>query len=65
MKAKKKKLDKLTPEDLGVELKPHLTVTSVSEPPKRQARPMLAGRRARFASHCFRRNVGPRGTALT
>jgi electron transfer flavoprotein beta subunit len=37
MKAKKKKLEKLKPEDLGVEIKQHLTVQSVSEPPKREA----------------------------
>ena len=37
MKAKKKKLDKVTPKDLGVELKSHLTIKSVSEPPKREA----------------------------
>ena len=37
MKAKKKKLDKVTPKDLGVELKSHLTIKSVSEPPKRKA----------------------------
>merc|ERR1719375_2248838 len=37
MKAKKKKLEKVTPEDLGVELKAHVTITSVEEPPKRAA----------------------------
>jgi len=37
MKAKKKKVDKKTPADLGVELKTHLTIKSVSEPPVRQA----------------------------
>jgi len=37
MKAKKKKLEKVKPEDLGVEIKEHLSVTNVSEPPKRQA----------------------------
>ena len=37
MKAKKKKLEKLKPADLGVEIKQHLTVQSVSEPPKRAA----------------------------
>ena len=37
MKAKKKKLDKVKPEELGVEIKPHLTITSVIEPPKRAA----------------------------
>merc|ERR1719482_1057395 len=37
MKAKKKKIEKLSPEDLGVELTEHLTTVSVKEPPKRQA----------------------------
>merc|ERR1712196_221575 len=37
MKAKKKKLEKVTPADLGVELRTHLTIQSVSEPPKRAA----------------------------
>merc|ERR1719421_435147 len=37
MKAKKKKIEKIKPEDLGVELTQHLTVVSVEEPPKRQA----------------------------
>ena len=37
MKAKKKKIEKLSPEDLGVELTEHLTTVSVEEPPKRQA----------------------------
>jgi electron transfer flavoprotein beta subunit len=37
MKAKKKKVDKMTPADLGVELKTHLTIEHVAEPPKRAA----------------------------
>lgn len=37
MKAKKKKLEKLKPEDLGVELKTHTTITHVAEPAKRSA----------------------------
>lgn len=37
MKAKKKKIDKLTPEDVGVELKKHLTTLQIDEPPKRAA----------------------------
>jgi len=37
MKAKKKKVDKKSPADLGVELKKHLTITMVEEPPKREA----------------------------
>ena len=36
MKAKKKKIAKFTTEDLGVEIKPHLKVISVEEPPKRE-----------------------------
>jgi electron transfer flavoprotein beta subunit len=41
MKAKKKKLEKVTPADLGVELKEHYKVTSVVEPPKRAAGVMV------------------------
>jgi len=37
MKAKKKKLDKLSLKDVGVELKAHLEVVSVEEPPTRSA----------------------------
>ncbi|MCQ9376900.1 electron transfer flavoprotein subunit beta/FixA family protein [Methyloversatilis sp. XJ19-49] len=37
MKAKKKPLDTLTPDELGVDVKPRLTTLSVAEPPKRQA----------------------------
>ena len=37
MKAKKKPLDVLKPEDLGVDIEPRLTYISVEEPPKRQA----------------------------
>mmetsp|Transcript_28468 Transcript_28468/g.92671 ORF Transcript_28468/g.92671 Transcript_28468/m.92671 type:complete len:271 (+) Transcript_28468:49-861(+) len=37
MKAKKKKIDKMTPADLGVEIKKHLTTVNVEEPPVRQA----------------------------
>jgi electron transfer flavoprotein beta subunit len=36
MKAKKKPLDKLTPDELGVEIKQHLTVLKVEEPAKRK-----------------------------
>lgn len=35
MKAKKKKIDKFTPAELGVTITPHLTIESVEEPPKR------------------------------
>jgi len=35
MKAKKKKIAKFTTADLGVEIKPHLKVVSVEDPPKR------------------------------
>jgi electron transfer flavoprotein beta subunit len=37
MKAKKKPIDVKTPEELGVDVTPHLTVLKVVEPPKRQA----------------------------
>lgn len=37
MKAKKKVIDKKTPADLGVEIKPHIQVLSVEDPPTRQA----------------------------
>jgi electron transfer flavoprotein beta subunit len=36
MKAKKKTIDQTTPETLGVDIAPHLTVLQVSEPQKRQ-----------------------------
>ncbi len=36
MKAKKKQLDVMKPEDLGVDFTPRLSVVKVSEPPKRQ-----------------------------
>ena len=36
MKAKKKPLDKLTPEELGVDVTPRLVTLRVGEPPKRQ-----------------------------
>jgi electron transfer flavoprotein beta subunit len=35
MKAKKKKIEKVTPESLGVDLTPVLETVGVSEPPKR------------------------------
>ncbi|MBS0446411.1 MAG: electron transfer flavoprotein subunit beta/FixA family protein, partial [Proteobacteria bacterium] len=37
MKAKKKQLDVVKPADLGVDIKAHLKVLKVSEPPKRSA----------------------------
>ena len=37
MKAKKKQLDVVKPADLGVDVKPHLKMLKVSEPPKRGA----------------------------
>ncbi len=37
MKAKKKPIDAVTPEDLGVSAEPRLTILSVKEPPQRQA----------------------------
>ena len=37
MKAKKKPLEQLTPEALGVDVSPRLTILKVTEPPRRQA----------------------------
>ncbi len=37
MKAKKKPLDKLTPEDLGIDVTPRLVTLKVQDPPKREA----------------------------
>ena len=37
MKAKKKQMDTFKPEDLGVDVKPHIKTLKVSEPPKRSA----------------------------
>ena len=37
MKAKKKQLEVFKPQDLGVEIKPHLKTLKVTEPPKRSA----------------------------
>ena len=37
MKARKKPIDTVKPEDLGVDVTPRLVVVSVAEPPKRQA----------------------------
>jgi len=37
MKAKKKPLDRVLPEELGVDVKPRLKTLKVSEPPKRSA----------------------------
>jgi electron transfer flavoprotein beta subunit len=37
MKAKKKPLEKITPSDLGVDLKPRLEILKVSDPPTREA----------------------------
>ncbi len=37
MKAKKKPIDELTPEGLGVDIAPRLSVVSISEPPVREA----------------------------
>jgi electron transfer flavoprotein beta subunit len=37
MKAKKKPIDEKTPEDLGIDVAPRLTVLKVEEPPKREA----------------------------
>ena len=37
MKARRKPLDTLTPEDLGVDMTPHLEILKVEEPPVRKA----------------------------
>ena len=37
MKAKKKIIDKVTPEELGVDIAPRLTTIKVTEPPERTA----------------------------
>jgi electron transfer flavoprotein beta subunit len=37
MKAKKKPIDTMTPEDLGVDITPRLQVLKVAEPSKREA----------------------------
>lgn len=42
MKAKKKPLDTVTPDSLGVDVTPRLTTLKVSEPPKRQGGVMVA-----------------------
>ncbi|MBT3399454.1 MAG: electron transfer flavoprotein subunit beta/FixA family protein, partial [Rhodospirillaceae bacterium] len=41
MKAKKKPIDELTPEDLGVDVTPRLETLKVDEPPKREAGVMV------------------------
>ncbi len=42
MKAKKKPIDEKTPEDLGVDMAPRLTILTVAEPPKREAGVIVA-----------------------
>ncbi|MBL8525791.1 MAG: electron transfer flavoprotein subunit beta/FixA family protein, partial [Betaproteobacteria bacterium] len=42
MKAKKKPLDTVTPESLGVDVAPRLTTLKVVEPPKRKGGVMVA-----------------------
>ena len=37
MKAKKKKIDKMSPQDLGVDTSPRIDVISVEDPPVREA----------------------------
>jgi len=41
MKAKKKPIDEISPEDLGVDIGPRLTTLKVEEPPKREAGVMV------------------------
>ena len=42
MKAKKKPLETLTPEDLGIDVSPRLKLLNVNEPPKREAGVIVA-----------------------
>jgi len=42
MKAKKKKIDKFTPADLGVDISPRIEVLSVEDPPVREAGSLVA-----------------------
>ena len=42
MKAKKKPLETLTPEDLGVDVSPRLKLLKVAEPPGREAGVIVA-----------------------
>jgi electron transfer flavoprotein beta subunit len=46
MKAKKKQMETLKPEDLGVDVSPRLTTLSVEEPPKRKAGVKVADAKA-------------------
>jgi electron transfer flavoprotein beta subunit len=46
MKAKKKKIDKVTPSDLGIDVSPRYDVLEVSEPPARKVRLVLRERNA-------------------
>ena len=41
MKAKKKPIDKLTPDELGVDMTPRVNVLKVTEPPPREAGVLL------------------------
>jgi electron transfer flavoprotein beta subunit len=43
MKAKKKPIEKLSAESLGVDLKPRLETVKVTEPPKRQGGAKVRG----------------------
>ncbi len=45
MKAKKKPLEEITPESLGVDIAPKLTIIRVAEPPKRKAGIKVSGAR--------------------
>jgi electron transfer flavoprotein beta subunit len=46
MKAKKKQMETLKPEDLGVDVSPRLATLKVEEPPKRKAGEMVADAKA-------------------
>lgn len=54
MKAKKKKIDKITPQELGVDLTPRLETVKVTEPPKRVggAKVNMFGRRNEHIHKC-------------
>jgi electron transfer flavoprotein beta subunit len=50
MKAKRKTIDEVTPDQLGVDVKPRLKILKVSEPPGRKAG-MIVGSVTELASH--------------
>ena len=52
MKAKKKPLETLKPDDLGVDVTPRLKTLKVVEPPKRKAGVKVRRRRRRWSTSC-------------